>query len=87
MDEKKLLLKIRKGKFQLNLERGLLISADPTYDGIVFNFSEGLLLTYTDPNMPNTAKELIKNSTNSFPKANLIVDLTNYGRPISAEVE
>jgi hypothetical protein len=85
--EKKLLIKIRKGRFELNLERDRLISVDPTYDGIVFNFQEGLYLTCTDPVMPNSSKELIKNSTNSFPKATLIIDLANYVRPISAEVE
>lgn len=84
--EKQKKIKIRKGMFELTLDRNRLISVDPTYDGIVFNFMEGLYLTCTDPVMPNAAKELIKNSSNSFPNANLIVDLLSYNQPVSAEI-
>jgi len=79
-------LKIKRGKFEIVLDRRSIFSVDPTYDGIVFNFQEGLHLTCVDSGMPNTMKELIKNSINSLPSANLVVDLLNYSRPIHGDV-
>jgi hypothetical protein len=35
--------------------------------------------------MPIHTKDLIKNTTNSFPTANLIIDLSNYNKPASVE--
>jgi hypothetical protein len=37
--------------------------------------------------MPNAAKELMKNSSNSFPNAKkLIFNLDNYNKPVVAEM-
>ncbi len=80
-------LKIRKGLFELTLDRNRVVSVDPTYEGIVFNFQEGLNLTCVDTSMPSSMKELIKNSINSFPTVNLVVNLANYNKPIYGEVD
>lgn len=78
---------IKKKGIVMELDRSDLVMVDHTADGIVFNFKHGLFLHYTDTFMPLTAKELMKNSSNSFPKAKkLTFDLDNYNRPVAAEM-
>lgn len=78
---------IKKKGITVEMDRSDLVMIDQTGDGIVFTFKYGLFLHYTDNFMPNGAKELMKNSSNSFPKAKkLIFNLDNYSKPVSAEM-
>ena len=79
------MISIKKRDTIFKLKRSSVVSADPTYDGIMFQLQDGLLLQYTDQFMSSEAKQLISNSVNSFPSANLTVDLDNYKRPVVAE--
>ncbi len=78
---------IKKKGIVVEMDRTDLVMVDQTADGVVFNFKYGLFLHYTDNFMPFTAKELMKNSSNSFPKAKkLVFDLDNYNKPVTAEL-
>lgn len=78
---------IKKKGIVVEMERSDLVMIDQTGDGIVFTFKYGLFLHYTDNFMPNGAKELMKNSSNSFSKAKkLIFNLDDYSKPVSAEM-
>jgi len=78
------MITIKKRDTIFKLKRSSVVTADPTYDGIMFQMQDGLLLQYTDQFMTSEAKQLISNSVNSFPNANLMVDLDNYKRPVVA---
>jgi hypothetical protein len=78
---------IKKRGIVVEMDRSDLVMVDHTADGLVFNFKYGLFLHYTDNFMPLTSKELMKNSSNSFPNAKkLVFDLDNYNKPVSAEL-
>jgi len=77
---------IKKGTMDLvNTERSNLINAEQSHDGVVFTFKGGFQLYCTDQYMPIHTKDLIRNTTNSFPTANLIFDLEKYDKPVSVE--
>ena len=78
---------IRKGTMALvDMDRADLIDVNPSHDGIVFNFKNNAYLYFTDSYMPVGTKELMKNTSNNFPLANLAFDLANYAKPVTAEV-
>lgn len=78
---------IKKGAMELvKTDKANLIEANQTYDGMVFNFKGGITITYTDNYFPVPAKDLIVNTLNSFANANIVVDLANYNRPVTASV-
>ena len=72
---------IKKGTMILDIDRSALVEVSETHDGITFNFKEGLQLYFTDNFMPQSMKELIKNTSNHFPNQNLIFDLDNQRTP------
>ena len=77
---------IKKGSMKfVETERSNLIIAEQTHDGVVFTLKGGIQVYCTDNHMPNHAKEIIVNTTNSFPTANLIFDLANYKKPVTVE--
>ena len=76
-------IEIKKGSINfINADRSTLINAEGTNDGVVFFFKNGFHVNYTDIYMPIHTKELIRNSTNSFPTADLSIDLANYNQPV-----
>jgi hypothetical protein len=80
-------ISIKKGNMEIvKTDRSNLIEVQQSYDGMVFTFKNGFLLTYTDSYMPSSSKDLIVNSANSFSTANLVIDLINYTKPISANI-
>lgn len=77
---------IKKGQMKLvETDRSNLINAEQTHDGIVFSFKGGVQLYCTDQYMPIHTKDIIRNTSNSFPTANLIFDISNYNRPVVVE--
>jgi hypothetical protein len=77
---------IKKGSMKfVETERSNLIIAEQTHDGVVFSLKGGIQIYCTDNDMPNHTKDIIKNTSNSFPTANLVFDLSNYNRPVVVE--
>jgi len=77
---------IKKGSMKfVETERSNLIIAEQTHDGVVFSLKGGIQIYCTDNDMPNHTKDIIKNTSNSFPTANLVFDLNNYNRPVVVE--
>ena len=77
---------IKKGSMELvRTDRSNLITAEPSHDGIVFTFKGGIQVYCTDNYMPVHTKDMIRNTSNGFPSANLTIDVANYNRPASVE--
>ena len=77
---------IKRGDMELvKTARSNLITAEPSHDGVVFTFREGFQLYCTDQYMPIHTKDIIRNTANSFPTANLVFNLIDYNRPVTAE--
>lgn len=78
-------ISIKKGSMELvKTDRANLLTVEPSHDGIVFTFKEGIQLYCTDQYMPNYAKDIMKNTSNSFANADLFFDLLNYKKPVMA---
>jgi hypothetical protein len=76
---------IKRGNAEyVKTDRTNLVSVDPSHDGIVFIFKDGILLHCTDQYMPNFSKDIMKNTSNSFPNSDLVFDLLNYKKPVMA---
>jgi len=77
---------IKKGSMKfVETDRSNLIDAEQTHDGVSFTFKGGIQVYCTDNYMPIHTKDIIKNTSNSFPTANLVFDLANYNRPVIVE--
>jgi hypothetical protein len=73
---------IKRGTMEFKLDRTNLLKVEETYDGVVFNFKDGLMINVVDNNMPTTTKQLVKNA-DSFANGNIVFDLNNYSKPAS----
>lgn len=76
---------IKQGELELKVPRSELVEVSETADGVCFNFKGGVSVMKVDNFMPAGVKNLIKNTCDSYPLANLIVDLGNYDRPVFAD--
>jgi hypothetical protein len=76
---------IKRGKFNLTIDRNELIEVTETHDGISFLFKNGLQLYYTDTYMPSEYKQLVKRTTDSFNSKRTIIDLDNKRNPVLVE--
>lgn len=72
---------IKKGSIEVTLDRSDLIQVEETADGVVFNFKEGLHLYLTDPDMPISAKNLMKVTADRFSTNKIFFDLADYNTP------
>ena len=72
---------IKKGNMTLEVDRSSLVEVNETPDGLAFNFKEGIQLYFTDNFMPQSMKELIKNTSNHFPNQKLIFDMDDQRTP------
>jgi len=77
---------IKKGTIEVRSNRSDLVEIEPTPDGAVFKFKQGILLHITDVNMPIHTKDLMRNTHNGFSKGKLVFELDNYDRPASVDV-
>jgi len=73
---------IKKGKLKLEVDRDELVEVSETHDGVAFNFKGGLQLYYTNNFMPSSTKQIIQNTSNSYPGKKLIFDLDNMSKPV-----
>lgn len=84
MAEKMILIK--QGSLELKVPRSQLVDVSETADGVSFNFKDGVSVLKTDGYMPASAKQLIKNTLDNFPGANITIDLGNYAKPVFADM-
>lgn len=79
------MITIKKGTMEISkTERSNLITVEPSHDGIIFTLKNGIQIYCTDNNMPIYTKDIMKNTSNSFPNADLSFDLLNYNKPVVA---
>jgi hypothetical protein len=76
---------IKKGTLKLEVDRGELVEVSETHDGVAFNFKGGLQLYYTDNYMPTASKQIMQNTSNSYPGKKLIFDLDNVMKPVMVD--
>jgi len=72
---------IKVGNVTVEASRNDLMEISETPDGVVFNFKEGLQVSFTDPYMPSSAKQIVKNTADSIKEKKLIFELDNPSAP------
>ena len=78
---------IKNRDLEIRLDKKVLVNADQTPDGMVFNFQGGSHYYLIAMNMPIETKERIKQATNLlFEGANLVIDVNNYKNPVYADL-
>jgi hypothetical protein len=73
---------IKKGSMNLEVDRSDLVEVLETHDGVAFNFKGGVQLYYTDQFMPTAAKQIMQNTSNSYPEKKLVFNLDNMNKPV-----
>lgn len=68
---------MKDGSFNLEVDRSDLVEVVETPDGVVFNFKNGIHIHKMDPYMPNSVKQIIKNTADNYPGHNIIFELDN----------
>ena len=75
---------IKRGpNIKISMNRSDLIEVLETNDGISFSCRDGVHIYVTDIDMPNGAKNIMKNTSNSFIGKKLRFDLNNYNTPVT----
>lgn len=86
-EEKVKMIKVKHGNVTIEFPRTELVEVSETADGIVFQLKDGLAFEKIDGYMPISAKQLMKNTADSFDQANLEYDLKNYNKPVVANMD
>ena len=73
---------VKKGSLELKVDRNDLIDLDETPDGVNFSFKGGLILMVNDQFMDASVKNVMKNSSNSYPGKKLVFDFDNKRHPV-----
>ncbi len=73
---------IKQKNFVLEVERSELVQLDETADGVVFQFKNGLSLIKTEPLMPASIKNIMKNTSDNYPGKKLVFELDNPRKPV-----
>jgi len=79
-------IKIIKGSMEIKIDRRDLIDCKPVGDGIVFLTRPDVEIRITDPEMPNTVKNVIQVHSHQIKPSvdiDMIIDLNNKSQPIS----
>lgn len=74
-------IEIKVGRTIVNTSTEELIEVNETPDGVVFGFKGGLSVLFTDPYMPSSAKQIVKNTADHMQGNKLIFELDNPKRP------
>ena len=72
---------LKAGDVKVEAARKDMVSVDETPDGVAFTFKGGLQIVYTNPYMPSSAKQIIKNTADQVKEQRLIFELDNAKRP------
>lgn len=71
---------------EIKLEKNMFVNADQTSDGIVFNFKTGNYYYVLSPYMPIETKEKIKQATDVFENADIVIDINNHKDPVYVDL-
>lgn len=78
---------IKNKDLEIKVDKKMLVNADQTPEGVVFNFQGGSNYYVVATYMPLEVKEKIKQSvTMAFEDANIIIDLNDYKNPVYADL-
>ena len=72
---------IKVGMVKVEASRSDLVDVSETPDGVSFSFKEGLQILFTDPYMPSSAKQIVKNTADNIHGKKLIFELDNAKAP------
>lgn len=72
---------IKAGNVKVEASRSDLVAVDETPDGVSITFKDGLQILYTNPYMPSSAKQIVKNTADQVKEQKLIFELDNAKRP------
>jgi len=72
---------VKAGNVKIEASRADLVSVDETPEGVVFAFKGGLQVMYTNPYMPSSAKQIVKNTADAIKEKKLIFELDNAKCP------
>ena len=72
---------VKAGNVKIEASRVDLISVDETPDGVSFSFKGGMQVLYTNPYMPSSAKQIVKNTADTIKEKRLVFELDNAKRP------
>jgi hypothetical protein len=78
---------IKKGTMTLEVDRSELVQVEETPDGISFDFKHGIQLLFSDQYMESARKNVIKNTSNSYPGKKLVFDLDNKRHPVMVHAD
>ena len=77
---------VKKGHVVTTFPKSELMKVEPTHDGIIFEFTGGLHLYFSEPYMPTATKHKISHDVNKF-KGKITVDLLNPNVPVTIEMK
>lgn len=77
---------IKDGDVEIKLDKKAFVNADQTPDGIVFNFKGGSHYYVIGTHMPIEAKEKVKQATDLFEGADIVIDVNNYKNPVYVDL-
>jgi hypothetical protein len=80
------MIKVKKGTFNLSAPRSDLLEVSETHDGVAFSFRGGLQLYFTAPYMPQEVKHLMNLSSGKYDQKNLIFDLDDVKFPVKIDI-
>lgn len=76
---------IKHGGVETKVQRDHFINVQETSDGLVFNFTNGMHLVYTNQYMTIPSKVRIT-AANRIDKGSMLIDLDNPNKPIKIEL-
>ncbi len=79
-------IKIKKADHIFIIKRDKLIVCNESPDGIVFQFRDGIHLSYNDNNMPTHTKMKIKLTIDQLIKGNIDINLNDYNNPVTLTI-
>lgn len=78
-------IKIKVGNTTVSTTSEELVEVNETPDGVVFGLKGGMSVLFTDPYMPSSAKQIVKNTADHMKGKKIIFELDNPRRPAMVE--
>lgn len=72
---------IKVGNVKVEASKNDIMEVSETPDGVSFSFKGGLQVLFTDPYMPSSAKQIVKNTADNIEGKKLVFELDNASAP------